>query len=148
MASPTYTDGRSFTSTGGYAPIYSSGLTWPYAWSIGSSSMVEIQFKLSQFTGYRHPRLAFKAKRAGVVNDGTNNYSVGVFSGSTLVGSCIWGPVSYGWQAASCYVSTPYNQQLNYSGGWNMLALGITGNGYGNAIDLLDVNYILLTIEP
>jgi hypothetical protein len=37
---------------------------------------------------------------------------------------------------------------LNYSGGWNSFMLSITGNGFGNAIDLLDVEYLKLTIEP
>jgi hypothetical protein len=148
LAVPTYADGRSVTGSGGYAPIYSSGLGWPYAWSISWQSMVELSFKLNQFGGYRHPHLFFKAKRSGIVNDGTNNYSVGVFNGSTMIASCIWGPVSYSWQTADCYVGFPYNQQLNYSGGWNTLGLSITGNGWGNGIDLLDVDYVYITIEP
>ena len=145
---PTYATGRSYTDTGGYAPVYNSGLTWPYAWSIAWDDVVAMQFKLNQFGAYRHPKLSFKAKRAGILNDNLNNYLVGIFNAGTAIAQCAWGPVSYSWQNTYCSVSTPYNQQLNYSGGWNGMLLSITGDGFGGTIDLLDVNYVYLTIEP
>ena len=55
---------------------------------------------------------------------------------------------SVSWQADDCYVGAPYNQQFNYSGGWNGMLLSITGDGFGGTIDLLDVNYVYLSIEP
>lgn len=77
-----------------------------------------------------------------------NNYSVGVFNGADLIGSCIWGPASFQWDTSYCYVSSPVNLQFNYSGGWNAMMLSITGDGFGHPIDLLDVNYVYLRIEP
>jgi hypothetical protein len=148
LAVPTYVTGRSLTNAGGTAPVYSSGLSWPYAWSIGWQDVVAMQFKLNQFGAYRHTRLGFKAQRAGILTDNMNNYSVGVFNGNTMTSSCIWGPVPYYWQADDCYVGEPYNPQFNYSGGWNGMLLSITGDGFGGTIDLLDVNYVYLSIEP
>jgi hypothetical protein len=148
VAFPTPVTGRSVTGGGGYASIYSSGQTWPYAWSISSSDSVGFSFRLSQFGTYRHPKLSFRAKRSNIITGYVNNYLVGVFNGSNSIGQCVWGPVSFSWQSTYCSVTTPYNQQLNYSGGWNGLLLSITGDGFGGAIDLLDVNYLFLTIEP
>lgn len=150
LAVPTYVTGRSTTSTFGYAPVYSSGLTWPYAWNIGSGDNVGLSFKLNQF-GAKHPRLAFKSKRSGIIS-GVDNYLIGVWNGSSYIAWC-GGPgsgalVSYSWESQDCFVPSPYNSQLNYSGGLNGMYLSITGDGFGGAIDLLDVNYVYLSIEP
>ena len=147
---PTYVTGRSQTSSGGYAPVYSaSGRTWPYAWNIGSQDIVGFRFKLNQFGALsKHPRLSFAAKRSGILTGYTNRYHVGIFNVPNLVGTCLWGPVPYLWASDSCFVGTPLNQQLNYAGGWNEILLSITGDGFGGTIDLLDVNYVYLSIEP
>jgi uncharacterized protein (DUF2141 family) len=146
LAVPAYASGGSTNNTNNRAPVYTSGQTWPYAWSISSSYSAYVQFKLNQFGGTRSPRLAFRAKRAGVLTQNVNNYIVGVFNGNTSIGTCNWGPVPYAYANDSCTVTSPYNAQLNYSGGLNSLLFSITGDGFGGTIDLLDVNYIKLIV--
>jgi hypothetical protein len=147
LAVSTYVHARSQTNAGGYAPIYGAAAeAWPYTWSIGSMDIVGFEFKLNQFGAYKHPILGFRARRAGIVTGYVNNFLIGVFSPTATLGSCSL-LATFGWTADSCNVGG-LSTSLNYVGGWNSMLLSITGDGYGGAIDLMDVNYVYLTIAP
>jgi hypothetical protein len=147
----TNVTGRSKTSSGAFAPIYSaSGRSWPYAWSISTNDMVGLMFKLNQFGSLqKHPRLNFSARRAGVLaTNYASRYSVGIFNDNALIGQCVWGPVPFSWQSDFCSISSTVSPLLNYGGGWNGMWMSVVGDGFGHSPDLLDVNYISLTIDP
>jgi uncharacterized repeat protein (TIGR02543 family) len=145
---PTYVLARSQTGSGGYAPIYGeSGETWPYSWNISSQDLVGVQFRLDQFGYSKHPSLGYRAKRSGIVTGYVNNFLIGIFASGTTLGSCTT-TAGLAWSANTCNVGTPMNQQFNYAGAWNSMLLSITGDGFGGAIDLMDVNYVYLTIAP
>jgi hypothetical protein len=148
VAFPTYVTGRSYTQSAGYASIYSSGQTWPYAWSIGQPDNVYMAFKLNQFnsTPYpvRLPRLVFKAKRSGILD--TSEYILFIFNGNTPVDQCSWASsASLLWEVRDC--KEPNFQLLNYGGGWNSMNLSVNCSFYGCVPDLIDVNYLRLQME-
>jgi hypothetical protein len=109
--------------------------------------MAYVQFKLSQFSDPQIQTLTYRAQRAGVLADPTN-YQVGIFKDATSVASCSSGAVPFAWATASCRNGAPYDAELDYSGGWNSMDLSVTGDGFGDPSDLLDVNYAMLTIAP
>jgi hypothetical protein len=148
LAPVTYTLAGAVKGDNTPAPIYLSGENWPYAWSVDSASVAYVQFKLNQFGGTRKQRLVWRARRAGILNQNLNRYLVGVFNKTTSIASCLISPVSYAWEVQGCLNGAPYNAQLDYAGGWNAMLLSITGDGFGGTIDLLDVNYLKLSIEP
>ncbi|MEO7730094.1 MAG: fibronectin type III domain-containing protein [Kofleriaceae bacterium] len=150
LASPANTHGGSIRSGGGGgAPVISSGQAWPYAWSMSPTDNAFTQFKLNQFSFPRSQRLSFRAKRAGVLTSAVNNYLVGIFNGqSSSISQCIFGPVPFGYTTTSCFNGPPFGSQLSYNGTFNSMLLGITGDGFGGPIDILDVNWIALSIEP
>jgi hypothetical protein len=148
MAQGTYVLARSQTGSGGYAPRYSEpGEVWPYSFSISSSDIAGVQFKLNQFGAYKHTRLGFRARRAAVITGYPCNFLVGIFAGSSTLGNCSMS-ANFSWTSTYCYVGTPMNQSFNYAGGWNSMLLSITGDGFGDPIDLMDVNYVWLSVEP
>jgi hypothetical protein len=148
VAYPTYVTGRSYTSTGGLASIYSSGTTWPYAWSISQQDQVYMSFKLNQFAStswpVRLPHLFFKGKRAGIFD--TSEYKLFVFKGSTNVGQCTWSTsASLSWEQRDCrWVDFT---QLDYGGGWNSMNLSVNCSFWTCVPDLIDVNYLRLQME-
>jgi len=147
LLSPPNTGGT-ITSTGGTAPISSSGTSWPYEWTISSQANAFASFKLNQFgTTPRTVTLWWKARRSGIITGYTNNYIVGAFNGATMIDSGVIGPVPYNWGVTGGTVGAPQNANFNYSGGWNGMMMSITGDGFGGAIDLLEVNWIKLTVQ-
>lgn len=58
------------------------------------------------------------------------------------------GPVPFGWTTSSCFNDDSLGNLLSYDGKLNTMSLTITDDGTGNPIDLLDVNWIKLSIEP
>ncbi len=142
---PTYVTGQSQAGTGGQASVYSSGLTWPYAWYISYQDYIGMWFKLNQFGTQKTPVFNFKAKRANIFSY-TSYFTGYVYNVNTLIDSGEWGPVPSSWGTSWFNTSTP--QQLNYSGGWNSMYLSVTGDGWGDPIDPIDVNYVYLTIQP
>jgi hypothetical protein len=149
VASPTYVTGRSYTESGGYASISSSGQTWPYAWSISSQDNVYMQFKLNQFGSpypIRYPRLVFKARRAGIFNY-TSYYKLFIFNGATAVDQCNWtAPASLSWEVRNCQELNTIGL-LNTGGGWNSMNLSVNCSSWGCFPDLIDVNYLRLQME-
>lgn len=149
LSGPDKVTGGSATSAGARAPIFSTDQNWQYAWSLTSHDIAYAQFKLNQFTAPRAQRLTFRAQRAGTVNSGMNRFSVGTFNGNRLlVASCLGGPVPFGWTTSSCFNNDSLGNLLSYDGKLNTMSLTITDDGTGNPIDLLDVNWIKLSIEP
>jgi len=148
LASGTYVHARSQTNAGGYAPIYSEAAeVWPYSWSIGSMDLVGVEFRLDQFGYTKTPRLGFRARRAGIVTGYVNHFLTGAFSPTLTIGNCSE-LATFSWTNTSCFVPSPLNQSFNYTGGFNSMLLSITGDGLGGAIDVMDVNWVYLSIEP
>jgi hypothetical protein len=149
MAQPAEISGVSQTAARAPAPIISApGEVWPYAWSIGSADEVGFQFKLNQFGGiFKEPSLAFRAKRAGLVTGNVNDFFTGVFTPAGRLGTCSQ-LATFGYTASSCTVFTPLNLGLNYTSGINTFLFSIAADVFGGAIDLMDVNYISLTVAP
>jgi len=149
LSAPDKATGGSATSAGASAPIFSTDQSWQYAWSLTSHDIAYAQFKLNQFTAPRAQRLTFRAQRAGTVNSGTNRFSVDTFDGNhTLIASCLGGPVPFSWTTSSCFIDDSLGNRLSYDGKLNTMSLTITDDGTRNPIDVLDVNWIKLSIEP
>jgi hypothetical protein len=88
--------------------------------------------------------LRFRAKRANLISESTNYYSTAFYNGSDVVDGGTFGPVPYYYQEV--WVSSNV-ANFNYNGGWNTVYASIVGDGYGNAVDLLDLNWILLEVR-
>jgi hypothetical protein len=146
LASPANTGGGSKADAGGQAPVINSGETWPHAWRISAVDFTFAQFKLNQFSFPRSQRLAFRAKREGVISNGTSNFFVGAFNGAgALISNCTFGPVPFSYITTSCLNGAPLGGRMSYDGSFNTMLLSITGSGVP---DFLDVNWIKLSIEP
>jgi hypothetical protein len=147
MTYNTYTLGGAQDNSSAASIYHDTSLTWPYYWSISSSGLVYAQFLLSQFTSPRIPNLIISAERAGIITGYTNAFFGAAWAGTTTLGSTSWGTVPYTWGLANLNVTSPLNAQLNYSGGTNEIAISITGDGFGDPIDLMDVNWVMLQIQ-
>jgi hypothetical protein len=130
-------------------PSHDSGISyWPNLWSISyPADMVGFKFKLNQFTPGRQVTLFYRVRRSGVINE-SPYASVAIFKDGSLVASCDPYQIYYvpEWTNWGCTVNA--GVWLNQSGGWNTMALGVTGSGFsGDFPDLLDVNWVKLVVK-
>lgn len=151
MANPTYVVGGAWdptSSDSASADVYAdTTLTWPYYWFITSGGLAYVKFTLNQFAASpKTPKLIISAKRCGFESY-TDQYYGEALVNSTSIGSDTWGSVTTAWATPSLDVSAPNNAQLNYTGATNQLSIAITGDGLGDPVDCLYVNWVMLQIQ-
>jgi len=123
-----------------------SSQAWPYYWSLAyPSDAATIAFKLQNFTyPVTQVRFYYRAKRAAIINNITN-YLVAFFNSSGSIASAAQSS-SYSWQTNDVYAGFPYNQQFSYGTLWDSASVAVTGGGFGDPPDLMDLNWFLLEI--
>lgn len=127
------------------APIYSSGQTWPYAWTISQLDAAIAGFKLQNFTfQVQKVTLYFRTRRSGIISN-TTNVLVAASDGAIFASGTV--PSTFAWGTNNIYVSGLLAQQFNYNTAWNFMDMAPTGDGFGNPPDLLDVNWYLLEVQ-
>jgi hypothetical protein len=135
-------------STSGASVISSpSGTTWPFYWRLSyPTDSALVGFGLKKFTAPIHAAgLFYKVKRANTLPSAITNELVSAgdsadfFAAGTLTAPSTWRVDNFSIDATS----TP---SFDYDGAQNILGLAVTGDGFGNTPDQLDVNWLLLKV--
>jgi hypothetical protein len=148
LAIGTQIDGAVLLGGGQNAPISASDTGWPYKWSIAYPADIAASlFKLSRFTApVASVGMYFKARQSGQINSVTN-MSAFADDGTDTIATGLQ-LLSRSWQVENLFVDLPTTRWFDYSGTFNAFVLGVTGDGLGHVPDLVDLNWLMLQIEP
>ena len=124
------------------------GQDWPFAWRLDVGDVATVLFQLQQFGSFQHPAFGYRAQMAGIhATLSPDRFDIDIRNSRDSIGNCLL-PASSTWATGTCKVVTPTNQLFNYIGGYNLMGIGILTPKAGGIIDLIDLNFVSLTIAP
>ncbi len=127
--------------------LIGSSTAWPYYWRLTYPLDVAlVGFALGSFTPpVQNATLWCKVRRANSISAVTNELFA-VSNGNIFGMGSLTAPTV--WRTDNFAVQSPSTQSFNYNTSFNFLDLAVTGDGFGDAPDALDLNWFLLQITP
>jgi hypothetical protein len=135
--------------SGDSAILSPSGTAWPFYWRLSyPADSAKVLFRLARLKflpPVREVALFYKVKRADTSPSAITNEAVGAGDARDLFADGTLRAPS-GWRIDSFALDGTLTPKFDYSGLLNILAVAVTGDGFGHQPDQIDLNWLLLKV--